>query len=40
MVAAAIAAGTLIRSRGTTTTPARSPGEVSTALQPRLRSRV
>ena len=35
MVAAAIAAGTLIRSDGATTTPARPPGEaVSTALQP------
>ena len=35
MVAGAIAAGTLIRSGGTTTTPARSPGEaVSTALEP------
>ena len=35
MVAAAIAAGTLIRSDGTTTTPARPAGEaVSTALEP------
>jgi hypothetical protein len=35
MVAAALAVGTLIRSDGTTKTPARSPGEaVSTALEP------
>ena len=34
MVAAALAVGTLIRSDGTTKTPARSAGAVSTAVEP------
>jgi len=34
MVAAALAVGTLIRSDGTTKTPARSGGAVSTAVEP------